>query len=150
MMAPRSLFTAKQYSIETSSPEETTRLGEEIGSELRAGDTVLLSGPLGAGKTILAKGICKALKSDFAKSPSFVYVNVYQGVVPIYHIDLYRMDMVIESLLGEVAEYLYDDDAVKIVEWGEKLPDEILPSSFVRISIEVKGENVRRIFVEYL
>lgn len=150
MMAPRNLFPTKQYSIETSSPEETARLGERIGSELKAGDTVLLCGNLGAGKTVLAKGICKALKSDFAKSPSFVYINVYQGVVPIYHIDLYRMDRAIGGLLGEVAEYLYDEDAVKIVEWAERLPDEILPSSFVRISIEIKSENVRRIFVEYL
>src|ERR1043165_7711832 len=78
----------------SSSPEETFNYGYQLGSRLSGGEILLLSGPLGAGKTILVKGICAALGIDEEEvtSPSFTLVNPYSGRLQLYHIDLYRLD----------------------------------------------------------
>lgn len=149
-MKAQSQFSEKRQTIETLSPEQTFTLGEKIGAKLKPGDLVLLYGSLGAGKTVLTKGICKAFNIDFARSPSFVYINVYAGIIPVYHIDLYRVDENSIGLWQEIAEYLYDEDAIKIVEWGEKLPEELLPKNVVRIFLEIKSERERTISIEYL
>ena len=76
------------------SPQQTFELGHAIGSRLRGGEILLLSGPLGAGKTILVKGLCAALVIDEedVTSPSFTLVNPYDGRLRLYHLDLYRLD----------------------------------------------------------
>ena len=78
----------------SASPEQTFNFGFQIGERLNGGEILLLSGPLGAGKTILVKGICAALGIDEEEvtSPSFTLVNPYEGRLRLYHIDLYRLD----------------------------------------------------------
>lgn len=109
---------------------------------------MLLFGELGAGKTTFAKGVCRALGVKWARSPSFVIVNVYCGDVPVYHIDLYRTKELDQVTAAEIAEHIWDSDAVKIVEWAERLPEEIVPQSFVAVRFERVGEQVRRITIE--
>ena len=77
------------------SPEETLQLGESLGSSLGAGDTILLFGDLGAGKTRFTQGICYGLgldKNSYIRSPTFTLINEYPGRLPIHHVDLYRID----------------------------------------------------------
>ena len=79
--------------LSTSSPDETLELGRLLGGWLAAGSVVALRGELGSGKTVLAQGLSLGLGFDgYVSSPSFVIVNEYDGRIPIYHIDLYRMD----------------------------------------------------------
>ncbi|CAG1772354.1 partial tRNA threonylcarbamoyladenosine biosynthesis protein TsaE, partial [uncultured bacterium] len=77
----------------TASPEETERLGEELGAVLKEGALVALVGELGGGKTRFVRGMAKGLGSrGFVKSPSFTIINIYEGGrLPLYHIDLYRL-----------------------------------------------------------
>ncbi len=110
-------------SFETHSPADTQSLGERIGQHLKAGDTILLFGELGAGKTTLTQGIARGLgvsKKEYVRSPSFTLVNEYSGRVPVFHIDLYRIDSSHElEDLG--LEETFSGKGVAIVEWAEKL-----------------------------
>ena len=77
------------------SPKETLQLGKSLGSSLTPGDIILLNGDLGAGKTHLTQGICRGVGLDedsYIRSPTFTLINEYQAKIPIYHIDLYRID----------------------------------------------------------
>ena len=95
-------------------------LGQQIGAQLRAGDLLLLNGPLGAGKTVLVQGIGAALGFSDITSPTFVISRTHSGVLPLIHVDVYRL---LES--GNAAPYLDDLDldsaresAVTVIEWG--------------------------------
>ncbi|MBI4160816.1 MAG: tRNA (adenosine(37)-N6)-threonylcarbamoyltransferase complex ATPase subunit type 1 TsaE, partial [Acidobacteria bacterium] len=85
---------AEPETVETGSEEETRRFGASFAGRLGAGDIVLLRGPLGTGKTVLARGICAGLGVDprEVRSPSFTLVNEYRGRLPVYHVDLYRVE----------------------------------------------------------
>jgi tRNA threonylcarbamoyladenosine biosynthesis protein TsaE len=109
--------------ITTKTPEETHVLGENLGKCLESGDIVLLFGDLGAGKTTLTQGICKGLglpAGEYIRSPTFTLINEYQGKLPIYHIDLYRMENLEEIEALGLEEVLFGN-GVAIVEWSEKL-----------------------------
>ena len=134
--------------ITTNSPEETEKFGESLSRTLAPGDTLLLYGDLGAGKTTLTRGICRGLGISIVKSPSFVIVNVYAGKFTVYHIDLYRVESLDPETAGEISEYMWDEDAIKIVEWAEHLPDELIPTGAIRIKLTRKSENQRTITVE--
>jgi len=105
----------------SASVEGTERLGAAFAPSLRVGDVIALSGPLGAGKTRFVAGLVHALTPGArVRSPSFTLVNEIPGALPVYHLDLYRLDAArdIESLgLEEYAE-----QGVLVVEWGERLP----------------------------
>jgi tRNA threonylcarbamoyladenosine biosynthesis protein TsaE len=109
--------------FETHSPSDTLSLGEKIGEHLEAGDIVLLFGDLGAGKTTLTQGIARGLgvaKKEYVRSPSFTLVNEYRGKIPVFHIDLYRIDSSRElEDLG--LEEVFASGGISIVEWAEKL-----------------------------
>ena len=105
------------------SPEETLHLGKSIGSSLISGDIILLFGDLGAGKTRLTQGICNGLgleKDTYIRSPTFTLINEYQGRLPIYHIDLYRIDSHEEIYSLGLEEILFNQ-GITIIEWAEKL-----------------------------
>jgi tRNA threonylcarbamoyladenosine biosynthesis protein TsaE len=113
---------------------DTLALGARLGLDLRAGDVVVLSGPLGAGKTVLAKGIAKAMNVDGAvTSPTFVLARVHPPRRPdapaMIHVDMYRLlDRAGVDLLGELDSLDLDtelDDAVVVVEWGEGLAERL-------------------------
>ena len=141
----------KQF--ETQSPEETLSLGEKIGRHLRAGDIVCLFGDLGAGKTTLTQGIARGLgvpKEEYVRSPTFTLVNQYEGKLPVFHIDLYRIaslhdleDLALEETLG--------NRGVAIVEWAEKLVDAKQPEKpllgmdrWLEIHIQIEPDETRK------
>ena len=105
------------------SPEETLQLGKSLGSSLIPGDIILLNGDLGAGKTHLTQGICYGVGLDegsYIRSPTFTLINEYQGKLPIYHIDLYRIDSLEEIYSLGLEEILFNH-GITIIEWAEKL-----------------------------
>ena len=127
----------------THSAEETRRLGEKIAAELRAGDVILLEGPLGAGKSELARGIARGLGvTETVTSPSFTILNVYDsGRIPLYHFDWYRLESAEELYELGMEEYL-GGDGVALVEWPGRCP-EALPADFLMIEIIPEGEENR-------
>jgi len=134
----------------TSSQEETEKFGEELACKLHRGMTVLLFGELGAGKTTFTRGICRALGAPLIKSPSFVIINVYSGIIPIYHIDLYRTGDMDTITAYEIQEFIWDDDAIRIVEWAERLPIELIPDDSIAIEIVRISKNEREFHIEGL
>jgi tRNA threonylcarbamoyladenosine biosynthesis protein TsaE len=120
--------------IELATPEDTLALGRRLGAELRAGDVVVLSGPLGAGKTLLTKGIAEAMDVEGpVTSPTFVLARVHRarraGTPALIHVDVYRLlDHAAADLLAELDSLDLDtelDDAVVVVEWGEGLAERL-------------------------
>jgi tRNA threonylcarbamoyladenosine biosynthesis protein TsaE len=106
--------------VVTSSAAETEAVGEGLGKRLKAGDLVLLTGELGAGKTTFVRGVARGTASDsLVASPTFQLVRVYPGRVQLAHIDLYRIET--KSELGDLGlDELLDQGAV-VVEWGDRL-----------------------------
>jgi tRNA threonylcarbamoyladenosine biosynthesis protein TsaE len=108
----------------TESEAETEALGRALGSRLGpglgAGSTWLLSGEMGAGKTVLARGLCRGLGVEGrVRSPSFTLVTSYRGRLPVVHVDLYRLESP-EAIEGLGWDELRPADAILIVEWGER------------------------------
>lgn len=128
----------------------TFELGATLGSQLTGGEILLLNGPLGAGKTIFVKGIATALGIDREEvtSPSFTLVNPYDGRVPLFHIDLYRLDPGASAAQAvDLEELLSEEQAVIVIEWAERLGSYRLPANAWQISIEGDGEDLRRISI---
>lgn len=133
--------------IHAATPGATRKLGERIGRMLRAGDVVLLSGELGAGKTVLAQGIGRGLGVvDPIKSSSFVIMNEYEGAsLRLFHADLYRLEdpeQVAELALDELAE-----KGVLVVEWPERALAE-MPPEHLRLRLAYNGAKARAIEIE--
>jgi tRNA threonylcarbamoyladenosine biosynthesis protein TsaE len=132
------------------SPAETFQFGERIGSALGGGETLLLSGPLGAGKTIFTKGLASALGLDPEEvtSPSFTLVNPYAGRLSLYHIDLYRLaEGPSAAHAVDLDELLMDESAVIVIEWAERLAGYRLPENVWRITITGDGDDPRQISI---
>ncbi len=130
--------------------QETFALGQRIGEQLSGGEILLLNGPLGAGKTVLVKGIASALGVDAedVTSPSFTLVNPHHGRLLLYHIDLYRLDEGASAAHAvDLGEILTDEEAVVIIEWAERMGRYPLPEGVWRISISGDGEELRKISV---
>lgn len=119
----------------TGSHEQTQQLGAHIGELARTGDIFLLVGSLGAGKTCLTQGIARGLGSDeYALSPSFVIIRELHGRLPLYHIDLYRLDNIEEIADLGLDDYLYGN-GISVIEWADKgLP--VLPEEHLLIKID--------------
>ena len=136
--------------IETWSEEETFAAGKQIGALAKAGQIFALSGDLGTGKTVFAKGLAAGLEiTEPVSSPTFTIIQVYEGRLPFYHFDVYRI-----ADLQEMDEIGYEDcfygEGVCLVEWAE-LIKELMPEHTVWIQIEKdldKGFDYRRIEVE--
>ena len=125
---------------EISSAEEMHNLGAKIGAQLKAGDLILLNGDLGSGKTVFVQGIAQSLGIEGVTSPTFVISKSYKGVLPLIHVDVYRL---LDS--GKAALFLDDLDldshrvsAVTVIEWGgaesARLSDERLEITIDRTS----------------
>ena len=129
--------------VSTHSHGESLALGEHLGQWLKAGDIVLLFGDLGSGKTTLTQGLCRGLglpRNEYVRSPSFTLINEYQGAIPIYHIDLYRLDTIQEIETLGLEEILLAEKSVSIVEWAEKLFPPTNPDAFLSFEIDKRVE----------
>ena len=128
----------------TRSTRETLELAGGVGDLLRAGDVVSLVGDLGAGKTVFARGVARALGvTEPVVSPSFTIVREYEGRVPLVHVDVYRIDAVQE--LHELGfEEVVRDDAVTLVEWGDMI-DGLLPGDRLDIRLAAGADDDERV-----
>ena len=137
--------------FESKSAEETEFIGRELAGTLKAGDVVTLTGELGAGKTTLTKGIAKGLGIDgYVKSPSYTLINVYEsGRLPLYHIDLYRVEGMVDLEGLGLEEYIYAD-GVSVIEWAERLSSDrdLLPEGTIEVTISHIEGDTRRIEIE--
>lgn len=131
----------------THSSDETIALGEKIGSKLTAGDVLAMDGTLAAGKTTITKGIAKALGvNDNITSPTFCLISEYEGKIPLYHMDVYRLEGAEDFLNLGVEEMLYGD-GVCIIEWSEKVKSE-LPKKSILVKITPSEDGTREIILE--
>ena len=136
-------MTSRQELV-THSLVQTEEAGAALGARLRIGNVVLLSGPLGAGKTAFARGLAVGLGCDTegVSSPTFTIIQFYPGPLPLQHVDLYRLsppevdDLLLEELL---------DDAAMAVEWPERWPH--APTDAIHVDITPIGETDRRITI---
>jgi tRNA threonylcarbamoyladenosine biosynthesis protein TsaE len=131
--------------IKSSSVEQTEALGEKLAASFQDRDVVVLTGPLGAGKTAFVRGLTKGrgLDPQQVNSPSYTFINEYPGQRPLYHFDLYRINDPIELFEIGWEDYLSRSGLV-VVEWGEKA-GEFLPEKYFLIEFEILGDNVREI-----
>lgn len=132
--------------LKTKSREETLELGKRLGRKLGPGSVVALSGPLGSGKTTLAKGLAMGLgvpDERIVKSPTYVIMHQYQGRCPVYHLDLYRLNG-----LRDVEALGWDDllasNGVILVEWAHQI-EGYLPAEYLDIELKIDSETGRDI-----
>lgn len=132
----------------TESAEETSNIGEQLGGLLSKGNIICLSGDLGAGKTAFTKGIAKGMGvKDYVTSPTYTIINEYEGRLPLYHFDVYRLNDVSEMYELGYEEYFFGDGVV-VLEWADIVRD-IIPGERLWITIlNTKGDNSREIIME--
>jgi len=133
----------RPWVVETLSPEETHGLGGKLAAFLEPGDVLGLRGELGSGKTCLVRGICEGLGvRDRVTSPSFLTVNEYGGRLPVYHLDLFRVERV-----DDLREHGYDEMifgcGVTLIEWSERIAHALVGER-VDVGIAILGPTRRR------
>ncbi len=136
---------------ESFKPEDTFALGKKIGQEARPGDLYTLTGDLGTGKTVFTQGVAAGLGiKEPVTSPTFTIVQIYEeGRMPLYHLDIYRIDDISEMEEIGYEDYFYGD-GLCIIEWAE-LIEELLPENRMQVTIEKnleKGFDYRKITIQ--
>lgn len=126
----------KEYILFSENYGETFKIGETIGKISKSGDVYALIGELGAGKTVLTKGIAKGIGvEEEPTSPTFVIMNAYEGKFPFYHFDVYRISQADElDILGY--QDFFCSDGICVIEWADKIIDE-LPKDTVIIEVSI-------------
>ena len=159
----------RNQTFKTENPAETQTLGEKLGKTLKRGDVIALVGDLGTGKTCLTQGIARGVgiaPDEVVNSPSYILINEYNGEIPIYHIDLYRLENSEEIAELGLSEYI-EGDGICIIEWAERMSD-LLPDTCIKIHITLadtdtshncevreltsqnsEDENIRHIDIQY-
>lgn len=143
--------TKADTEILANSPEDTFALGERLGRELKGGELILLTGGLGAGKTVFTKGVMSGLDHDpdEVTSPSFTLVNLYKARLNAYHIDLWRLDEHNDAAVAVGLDDILDDDSsVAIIEWAEKLGPRDFKSETIYVTIVGDGDEPRKITIK--
>ena len=132
------------YKITTHSEEETIEIAENFESEKFPNMIICLDGELGSGKTLFTKGIAKALGiQENITSPTFTIVKEYEGELPLYHMDVYRLDGNTDGI--GIEEYFHKGGVV-VIEWANMIKD-ILPEERLEIKIKTIGENKRMLII---
>ncbi|MFC4766877.1 tRNA (adenosine(37)-N6)-threonylcarbamoyltransferase complex ATPase subunit type 1 TsaE [Effusibacillus consociatus] len=130
----------------THTPEETRRIAERLARLLDPGDVLTLSGDLGAGKTTFTQGLARGLAvEESVSSPTFTLIREYEGRIPLYHMDLYRLGEQADSENLGIDEYLYGD-GVCVIEWAEYIKS-LLPEEYLQVTIRKMGESERQITI---
>jgi tRNA threonylcarbamoyladenosine biosynthesis protein TsaE len=133
--------------LKSHSAEQTQQLGYYLGQIAKPGNIILLSGNLGSGKTCLTQGIARGMDIKSAvTSPSFVLVREHYGRMPLYHMDLYRLDN-IEEIVNLGLEQYFESDGLCVVEWAEK-GISVFPAEHLLISLEYLTETDRNIVIQ--
>ena len=129
----------------THSDQETFELGSRVGESISGHAIFLLHGELGAGKTVFTKGLAAGLGIDpiYVTSPSFTLVNIHEGRLKLYHVDLYRIESSSRRDLG--LEEMFDTDAVTVIEWAERLQP--VPQGAIEVNIEYLTDSERRVTI---
>ena len=138
-----------RYVISSDTPSATFNLGKRLGKRLGPGSIVALIGELGSGKTLFTTGVCAGLSvpKNQISSPSYVLVNEYQGKLPIFHMDLYRLADVGDGFEIGMLDYLERaESGVLVVEWAEKVIP-LLPAEHIKIQIYVLTARKRQIML---
>lgn len=131
----------------TRTPDETVVLGERIGARLRKGDVLALQGTLAAGKTTITKGIARGLRvTENITSPTFTLISEYSGTMPLYHMDVYRLDSTEDFINLGVDDMLYGE-GVCVIEWSEKIMSE-LPGRTITIRLETNENGSRTVTID--
>jgi tRNA threonylcarbamoyladenosine biosynthesis protein TsaE len=137
--------------LTSTSPQETEALGRCLSRGLRPGDSVFLCGSIGAGKSVLARGIALGLGADDWKgSPTFTLVNEYDTIPPVYHVDLYRLSETEAEDIG-LDEYVRED-GITVIEWADRARSyltDIARSTPIEIEIEDLGGDDRVLSVQH-
>lgn len=129
------------------SENETFREGYDLGQKLRAGDLLCFFGDLGAGKTTFIKGVvaaCTEVDGNAVVSPTYTYLNIYEGALPVYHFDLYRLKGV-DDFLGLGFDEFFQREGVCCIEWSERIEALLIMPQVIKIEISHYGENLRQI-----
>ena len=129
-------LTGDSFQLRINSVQETIQFGKRLGQQLRGGEVLALTGDLGAGKTVLTRGIALGvgLSMDQVSSPTFTLIQEYSGSIPLIHVDLYRLDWPSElSTLG--LEDYFTPSTIVIIEWAERFP-QVLPFDYIAIRLE--------------
>ena len=126
--------------------EEMKIFANKLASGLKEGDVLNLIGEMSAGKTTLTSFISQYFSIDDSSSPTFAIVNIYEGDIKIYHLDLYRFDDPDEILDIDYETYFYPDDGLTILEWGENVAD-YLPEEMINLEIRKIDENKREVTI---
>jgi len=135
---------SRVHTRSTTSPEATADFGAALGAACRGGEVILLSGPLGAGKTHLTKGIARGLGIDPRQvtSPTFTLQAIHHGRLPLYHVDLYRVDSPLELEHLELFEEV-DGPGVTVIEWPERGGEHLPPDTLHIRIIPAQGDERR-------
>ena len=129
----------------SNSAEDTINIGKKIGSYLTKGTVIAFKGTLAAGKTTLTKGIAESLEIDeVITSPTFTLVSEYEGKLPLYHFDVYRLAD--EDEFYDMGGEEYFERGICIIEWS-KIIEYALPKNRIEITIEKIDENQRKIII---
>ncbi|RSD20745.1 tRNA (adenosine(37)-N6)-threonylcarbamoyltransferase complex ATPase subunit type 1 TsaE [Mesobacillus subterraneus] len=133
------------YQFKTEQPEQTRDFAKRLAEHLQAGDVIALEGDLGAGKTTFTKGLAEGLGiTRNVNSPTFTIIKEYQGKLPLYHMDVYRVEDAFEDLGFD--EY-FEGVGVTVVEWAH-LIEEQLPEELLLIQLYLEENGARRIVAE--
>ena len=129
-----------EYKLKTNSEFETIEIAQNIESEKFPNMVICLNGELGSGKTMFVKGIANALGiNEVITSPTFNIIKEYEGELPLYHLDVYRLDEASNDI--GIEEY-FSKGGIVVIEWAENIKD-ILPEERLDVKIKVLGENKR-------
>jgi len=134
--------------LKLNDAEATTSFGKLLGRFLVRGQVIALSGELGAGKTTLVKAIASGIgipKEVIVSSPSYTLINEYEGRMPLYHFDLYRLESASEIYDLGFSEYI-EDNGISVIEWADVAP-EVLPANHLEIKILILEEDEREIIL---
>lgn len=137
-----------QRTLFSQSAEETYHFGYHLGKQLTPNTVLCFFGDLAAGKTTFIKGVAAGaaqIDPDFVQSPTFTYLNIYEGQTSVYHFDLYRLKDIDEFLSMGFDEY-FDAQGICCIEWSERI-SAYLPANSIHISLFHDGEGRRRIII---
>jgi len=126
--------------LATATPQETKAVGKAIAEVLGSGDVISLTGDLGAGKTTLVQGMAKGLGvTQPVLSPTFTLVRQYQGIAPVYHMDVYRLER-LQDVIDLGFDEMIDRGGIVLIEWGDAI-EALLPPNFLQVELTMSDSS---------